>query len=148
MDLETLILYDHWANQKIFNALQLVESDEIKSEIETMFSHIVAAQVVWLSRMMGERSEMKIWPELSVSEIDKFIRENPAKLKSLIPRKEESISYKNSKGISHQSKAGDILMHLVIHGQHHRAQIAKMLREAEITPPGTDFIFFTREINN
>ncbi|MEX0722814.1 MAG: DinB family protein [Gracilimonas sp.] len=148
MNLEKFILYDYWANQKVFLAQQSLEKDEIRAEIEALFSHIVAAQVIWMSRMMGEKSEMKIWPKLSGSEIHKLIHENPGKLKTLISRKDEMISYKNSKGVSHQTKVEDILMHLVIHGQHHRAQIASLLRKAGATPPGTDFIFFLRTLDN
>lgn len=148
MNLEKFIFYDYWANQKIFLALQSLEKGEIRAQIEALFSHIVAAQVIWMSRMMGKKSKMKIWPELSGSEIQKLISENPGKLKMLIYRKDETISYKNSKGVSHQTKVEDILMHLVIHGQHHRAQIATLLRQAGEIPPATDFIFFLRTLDN
>jgi uncharacterized damage-inducible protein DinB len=34
---------------------------------------------------------------------------------------------------------------VVNHGTHHRAQIALLLREAEIAPPATGYIYYLRE---
>ncbi|MAL18018.1 MAG: hypothetical protein CL670_01035 [Balneola sp.] len=145
MNFERLISYDQWANQKIYEAFQAVEEDEVRAEIEAMFSHLLATQAVWMSRITGEKVTFGIWPSFDSSEMEKLIKNHPSKLKGLIDRQEEVISYENSKGVAHESKVSDILMHLIIHGQHHRAQIAKMLRADRATPPGTDFIFFTRE---
>ncbi|MFB3133724.1 MAG: DinB family protein [Rhodothermales bacterium] len=39
----------------------------------------------------------------------------------------------------------EILLHVIIHGQHHRAQIATCLRQHGHTPPPTDCIIFTRD---
>jgi len=145
INFERLISYDQWANQKIYKAFQALEEDEARTEIEAMFSHLLATQAVWMSRITGEKVAFGIWPSFTSSEMEKLIKTQSDKLNSLIDRQEEVISYKNSKGVAHESKVGDILMHLIIHGQHHRAQIAKMLRAAGATPPGTDFIFFARE---
>ncbi|MEX0845990.1 MAG: DinB family protein, partial [Balneolaceae bacterium] len=74
--------------------------------------------------------------------------QNPDKLHSLIQKKTEIIEYSNSKGVTFRNSVEEILMHIVIHGQHHRAQIAKLLRKTGITPPVTDFIFFLRTVDN
>lgn len=52
---------------------------------------------------------------------------------------DQSIRYTNSSGTSFENRLSDLLHHVIIHGQHHRAQIAKILRRVEITPPKTDF---------
>lgn len=148
MDFEKLFAYDYWANQKVFEAFQDLEKSKVREEIERLFSHILAAQVVWISRVMGKKTAMEIWPELSVQEMKALIDENNEKLIALISMKEEGITYHNSKGEAFENKVGDILTHLIIHGQHHRAQIAKLIRQAGKTPPGTDFIFFMRTVHN
>lgn len=148
MDFERLIAYDRWANQKIFKAFQEIKENEARTEMEAMFSHLLATQAVWMSRVTGENVSHGIWPLFAASEMEEMMKAHPQSMSGLIARHEEVISYKNSKGVAHQSKIADILMHLIIHGQHHRAQIAKMLRAAGVSPPGTDLIFFTRDINN
>ena len=109
---------------------------------------MLATQIVWMSRITGNSSELAIWPDLSIHETETLMNENPKKLKNLISRKDTLITYKNSRGEEFQNSVEEILMHLTIHGQHHRAQIAKLLRKAGTIPPGTDFIFFLRTLHN
>ncbi|MEQ8524292.1 DinB family protein [Gracilimonas sp.] len=144
MDLNKLFAYDHWANRRIIEAFQKLNDSEARSNVGQLFSHLLAAQVIWMSRITGEKTDLEIWPELSVQEMKALIDENNEKLIALISKKEEGITYHNSKGEAFENKVGDILTHLIIHGQHHRAQIAKLLREAGVKPPGTDYLFFIR----
>lgn len=146
MELDTLLEYDKWANQKIFKSIQQVKSYDHRSEMQKLFAHLLAAQKIWMDRITGKPTELGIWPDLTLQEIEKLLNENPDQLKALISEKDETISYRNSKGEQFQNSVEHILVHLTIHGQHHRAQIAKLLRTAGITPPGTDFIFFIRTI--
>lgn len=116
-----------------------------RSEMKELFAHLLAAQNVWMSRIEKNPISTKIWPETPDSEIEELVKKNPERLKRLIPGKNKIIHYKNSKGDSFQSSVEEILMHLVIHGQHHRAQISKLLRHAGIEPPVTDLIYYLRE---
>lgn len=144
MDLEKLFAYDEWANRRIFEAVQKLKPGETGKKTSQLFAHILAAQVVWVSRITGDKTDMEIWPELSSQQMKALMDENNEKLITLIARKEETITYHNSKGEAFENTVGDILTHLIIHGQHHRAQIAKLLREAGVNPPGTDYILFIR----
>jgi uncharacterized damage-inducible protein DinB len=145
MELKRLFEYDLWANRKIFAAFQELEDGEAKSEINKMFSHTLAAQKIWAKRIEGNKPKIEVWPELSGKEMQQLMSANHERLLGLISKKEAQFSYKNSAGNAYHSKTEDILMHVVIHGQHHRAQIARMLRAEGINPPGTDFLFFIRE---
>jgi uncharacterized damage-inducible protein DinB len=148
MNLLKLIDYDEWANHQIFEAIQEVEGHVHKKEIWKLFSHLLAAQNVWINRVQEKPNKVEIWPNLSIDEVGDLLKENPIKLRGLIPEKDKVIHYENSKGRSFQNKVEEIVMHIVIHGQHHRAQISKLLRQAGISPPGTDFIFFLRTLDN
>lgn len=148
MNLRQLLEYDQWANQRIFQAIRTIDQPEIDPEIIRLFSHLLTAQVVWLNRIQQKPLPPEIWPVLSFEKIEEHLEENPTRLRSLIPQKEEVIHYKNSKGDEFKNSVEEILVHLTIHGQHHRAQIASLLRKAGITPPGTDFIFFLRTLDN
>lgn len=145
MKLSILISYDEWANRKVFEVIKNLPENKPYGEIYSLFAHLLAAQVIWMSRITGSStSGLKIWPELSLSEIESLLGQNPRKLKELVSDPSKIIRYSNSKGDEFQNSVEEILMHLIIHGQHHRAQIAKLLRQAGITPPGTDFIIFLR----
>ena len=39
-----------------------------------------------------------------------------------------------------------VVLHLVNHGSYHRGQVATMLRQAGIKPPGTDLISYYRTL--
>jgi uncharacterized damage-inducible protein DinB len=56
-----------------------------------------------------------------------------------------TIAYKNTRGESFENSVRDILFHINNHSTHHRAQIAARIREAGITPPTSDYIFYRRK---
>jgi uncharacterized damage-inducible protein DinB len=56
----------------------------------------------------------------------------------------ETIEYHSSDGAFHKSTLSDIIIHVANHGTHHRGQIATLLRQENIAPPASDFIFFSR----
>lgn len=148
MDLEKLVAYDQWANNLVFEAFQMLDKEEGRVKIEKLFSHILASQIIWMDRITGDTSAIDIWPDLSKSEIKSYLETNSDKLSKLLLLKDEHISYQNSSGETFTNKVEDIFVHLIIHGQHHRAQIAKLIRQAGDKPPATDFIFFQRQKHN
>ncbi|MEX2478247.1 MAG: DinB family protein [Gracilimonas sp.] len=148
MDLQRLLDYDKWANTRVFKTIKTVADPEVQKDINKLFAHLLTAQIIWVNRINDQPLPNEIWPDLSISEIKSLLQKNPEKLKKLVSRKNEIFHYKNSKGEEFKNSVEEILVHLTIHGQHHRAQIANLLRKAGITPPGTDFIFFLRTLDN
>jgi uncharacterized damage-inducible protein DinB len=58
---------------------------------------------------------------------------------------EDVIHYQNSKGDKYQNTIRDILLHIINHSTHHRAQIAFILRQQGNPPPISDYIFYKRD---
>lgn len=143
-----LLNYDSWANSKVFRSINKLPESKERSDILALFAHLLTAQLVWVNRIKNESLPSEIWPSLSIPEIEKLLQDNSPKIRELIPKKDEVIHYKNSKGKSFRNTVEEILIHLTIHGQHHRAQIATLLRQAGQSPPATDFIFFLRTLDN
>lgn len=143
-----LINYDEWANRQVFELISENEHSNVYAEALKLFSHILAAQLVWMSRVNSEKPKVEIWPEWSLEECENRMKQNPANLMNLLEREEEMIEYSNSKGVVFTNRVAEILQHLVIHGQHHRAQISMLYSKAGIKPPATDFIFFLRQKRN
>lgn len=144
-----LYSYDNWANEQILLTLQdNFGFDEAEKAIG-YYTHIAGAQDLWYRRIEGLPLEnLAVWPDYNLSVARQKIMTLYEKWQQLINANSSDldriISYKNSKGTSYETRLWDILHHVIIHGQHHRAQIAQLLRNAKITPPATDFIFFSR----
>ncbi len=137
-----LLSYDSWANKRILNTIATTAQN---SECLKLMSHVLQAQQVWAHRVLDKEPILEIWPTYTLKECYNLLVENNVLFIEVGAQMEEIIEYKNSKGVVFSNKVADILQHLIIHGQHHRAQIAFLLRQNEIEPPITDYIFFLRE---
>jgi uncharacterized damage-inducible protein DinB len=145
-----LFAYDNWANEQVLLSLQdnLDAIDEANQAV-TYFSHIAGTQELWYRRARGKSQEgLALWPDYDLAIALQKITTLHEKWQQLIKNNRSklgrAISYTNSSGTDFDTPLSDILHHVVIHGQHHRAQIAKLLRNAKIDPPATDFIYFSR----
>lgn len=149
--LQRLFDYDAWACEKITRVLEEHPKLRKRDEILKLFGHLLNAQQIWHRRTIGEDFEdLELWPELSLEECKAVLSVMPAKWTKLLEANREDpdilISYRNTKGNAFGTMLSDILHHLIIHGQHHRAQIATLIRDSGLTPPTTDFIYYTRSI--
>jgi uncharacterized damage-inducible protein DinB len=146
--LEQLIEYDAWANQQIYKLITENGAGNFRNETIKLFSHIFAAQIVWISRINSEKVKVEIWPDWTLVQCEEYLNHNPSHLKKLLGREPEIINYQNSRGDKFANSVSEILHHIIIHGQHHRAQISMIYRKAGFEPPVTDFIFFLRQKHN
>lgn len=144
MDTDRLIEYDKWANTKIYDSIKELPEGELKKECFRLFAHLLSAQVVWLQRINSGNVTQTIWPEPNTKQIESMMENNPDKLRTSLKHSGKMLSYKNSKGDVFLNKVDEIITHLIVHGQHHRAQIALLLRQNDYTPPATDLIFYLR----
>ena len=54
------------------------------------------------------------------------------------------LAYVNSAGKPFDDEVGDILLHVMLHGQYHRGKINLLLRQGGAEPGPVDYIAFTR----
>jgi uncharacterized damage-inducible protein DinB len=147
-----------WADETMLAALSQAPPDQVgqdrgssfKSLFETL-NHIYRGELIWLIRVQGQ-------PDAKLSDVD-----SPPDLSALGQRwsavhqgwidwarglSQEDWSkpliLRNSQGAESRSPLWQVAMHLVNHGSYHRGQLATMLRQAGIKPPGTDLIGFYR----
>jgi len=145
-----LFAYDNWANEQVLLSLQenLDQIDQADKAVK-YYAHIAGAQNLWYRRIKGKsQDDLDIWPEydlpIALQKITTLYEQWQQLIEKNRSELDQIISYTNSKGTSYETPLTDILHHVIIHGQHHRAQIAKLLRNAKIDPPATDFIYFSR----
>ncbi len=143
-------MYEHlnWANQRILETLQSIEDEN--QEVGRLFSHILFAEKVWITRLLGlDSSQLPIWSEVDIEVCADLIMQNENSFTTLLTNLENKdldklISYSNSKGKEFKSSMRDILIHVALHGQYHRGQINSRFRAGGIEPVDIDFITFVR----
>ena len=142
-------LFDHmeWADKRALASLRAMSAPPPKT-VELM-AHILGAERVWLSRIVGETSPIVVWPTLSLDDAERVLAENFAGYRRVLSRLssaglQEPITYKTSAGDQFTSTVEDILTQVATHGSYHRGQIAAQVRAAGGTPNPTDYIAYIR----
>jgi uncharacterized damage-inducible protein DinB len=143
-------MYEHlnWANQRILETLQSMEGEN--QEVSRLFSHILFAEKVWITRLQGlDSSRLPIWSDVDIEVCADLVMQNNESLTKFLASLSNTdldklISYSNSKGKEFKNSLRDILTHIALHGQYHRGQINLRLRADGFEPVNLDFITFVR----
>ncbi|MFE6166907.1 DinB family protein [Viridibacillus arvi] len=143
-------MYEHliWANQRILETLQSIGDEN--QDVFRLFSHILLAEKVWITRLQGlDSSRLPIWSDVDIEVCAELVMQNEEILTTFLinlanTNLDKLIPYKNSKGIEFKNSVRDILIHVALHGQYHRGQINSLLRAKGIEPINIDFITFVR----
>ncbi len=141
-----LAAHDAWANRELIAALEKIPQPPARAM--ELVPHIVSAQWVWLTRMRRKPQPMKVWPELSLKECRAELAKLEDGWKSFLKSADlnATFPYTNTKGEHFESRVGDTLTHVFLHGQYHRGQLVLLMRQAGVTPPYTDFIEAVRKV--
>nr|WP_106780080.1 DinB family protein [Lysinibacillus timonensis] len=143
-------MFEHliWANKRILNALHNIKDDQ--PDVIRLFSHILFAENVWMTRLKGQdSSHLSIWLDIDLEECDKLVQKNEETIITyLLNLKNDDldkmVSYKTSTGEPFQNTVREILTHIAMHGHYHRGQINSQLRLLGEEPAVTDFIYYVR----
>jgi uncharacterized damage-inducible protein DinB len=144
--LPRLFAFDDWANREVLRAL--LSETTPPAAARRLFAHIVATEWLWLQRFRSEPSS-EVWPSTPLeaigAELDRLQSTWQEVLAGEAATLQRNVAYVNSKGERWVSTASEILQHLILHGVHHRAQIATEFRHAGLEPPYVDFIHAARQ---
>ncbi|MGG0664185.1 DinB family protein [Viridibacillus arvi] len=143
-------MYEHliWANQRILETLQSIGDEN--QDVIRLFSHILLAEKVWITRLQGlDSSRLPIWSDVDIEVCTELVIQNEESLTTFLTNLantdlDKLISYTNSKGKEFKNSVRDVLTHIALHGQYHRGQINSRLRAEGIEPVNIDFITFVR----
>lgn len=148
-DFVSLFRYNQWANDRILDAMQA--PDDVPDRAVELFGHLLRAQDVWYGRVQDTaHANLAFWVEEDLSACAVRAEASARRWRSVLENVaaddlDRPVGYTNSQGTDFETPLRDILSHVVNHGAHHRAQIALVLRDADVAPPPTDYIFFVRE---
>ena len=153
----SLYAYNDWANEKVIqlcDGLTDAQLDQPKEmgmgTLRATLFHILTADVVWM-----ERWESTPWrrfptdPEgKSIAEIATALGEVSHRRSSLVESHQSDgwnsmIDYQDSAKTPYNHQLHDLLLHVWVHGIHHRAQALNYLKRFDRTiPGGIDWIFY------
>lgn len=143
-----LFNYDQFANKAILKSI--IDAGE-PEQAARLIAHLLAAQQIWINRCKGfPVTGDALWAEQKADTLENLIDDNHTAWVDYINGLAEedfqkTLSYKNLIGDSYENKLEDILMHVINHGTHHRAQAGQQLKFAGLENlPITDYIFYLR----
>ena len=152
--LKKLGAFNVWANTTVLNRFDefAATGQEVPAVALRLFSHVLNAQAIWVSRIGGTASPVKVWQEHDLAACHQLHQQTSEPLHQLMVNADEQelqrlISYTNSLGNSYESMVHDILTHAVVHASYHRAQVATRLRDHGFEPVNSDFITYCREMS-
>lgn len=149
--------FDLWANRQVFACTDGLSDAPLDQPFEMgegslrkTIAHIYAAGRIWYDRWNAPGRET-LEPALGIQSLPRIIdaaeRLHATRGAWLATLSDEtldaSLNYTNWKGEPCSNKLGHMLLHVVNHGTHHRAQAVNMLRRlgAPVPKPGPDYIF-------
>ncbi|MBD2865359.1 DinB family protein [Paenibacillus oceani] len=144
-------MMDHlyWANARILDALE--ESETKNKDLLKLVRHVAVAERVWLSRLQGKgNAAYSLWEQAEdLAAIRTMFEGNAELYRVYIEGLEESgldemIDYANQSGVPFRTSVRDILSQVLLHGQYHRGQINRALRNESAEPAQIDYITFAR----
>lgn len=120
---------------------------EIPKDATNRFRHILAAEEIWLSRLRGTTPRVTVWPEKAPEPSREWIMRNCNTLRDYLSGASLTtvVEYRTGAGALWRSQVSDVLLHILGHGNHHRGQIAMIVKAAGGSPAMTDYIFYTRD---
>ena len=128
-------------NLQLFNILSQNE-EHLNSFIKRSFSHIINTHYIWLCRIEGSSPESNFWDQLPLHHGEKFLQENYLRTISYLDDHElqQKVNYHDEEGVKLDDSLGNILLHVLDHGNYHRGQISMELRKQGVTPPSMNLI--------
>ena len=140
-------LWSHaaWADDRVAGALDAC--DPVPDDVWREYTHLLAAEAVWLDRLMGRTPRVPVWPTLARGDAATLratlATEYGAYLDGLTePALAAPLTYVTSAGVPCIVPVGEILLHVMLHGQYHRGRINVMLRRSDEQPVSLDYVSF------
>lgn len=155
-DLEVLYDYGYWANKKLFQVISKLAPGEFAQpvagshgSIRNTLVHVLSAEWGWLERCGGPERGPRLIPESypglealmeTWNKVEGYVRSFLSNLKDedLVREIEFSIGGAEVR----RMQLGHLLQHACIHGAHHRAQVALLVRTLGYEPGNFDLLVY------
>lgn len=143
-----LFEYNFATNQDFISIL--TKEEKVPAQAISFFDHILNAHQIWLQRVKLDGETFSTWQNHAKAEWPSINQYLFQRTLGFLEASESDfqltriVKYQNSKGDAFENTLQDIYFHIINHGTHHRSQIALLLRQHDIAPPVSDYIFYKR----
>ncbi len=146
--LRSLHAHGAWADQRLLEAA-LAAAVPVPAALREL-AHVRGAQEVWLARIERRTPTLPVWPELTLAALETAGASVDAAWQAYLGELDAEtlnrpVEYTNSAGQAFVTPLGEILLHLMTHGQYHRGKANAALRAAGAEAAGVDYILWQRE---
>jgi uncharacterized damage-inducible protein DinB len=157
-DLQTLLDYNYWARDRVFDALDPLTPEQAMRDLGGSFAsvhdtvtHIYSAELVWFGRWNGESPTLltgAAFPDLAA--VRRAWAGHEAKMRAFVSDLGDAgvdrvFEFKMFSGQPTAAPFWQMLQHVVNHGTYHRGQITTKLRQLGAQPAKSlDMIAFYR----
>lgn len=148
--IQRLFIFDLWCTRNLTDLMKVSGEFRERKSCIALMSHIINSQRIWFDRVLSLNiADVNLWDDIDLDMMKQQAKESNQLWIDLIGDHdmdiESKIVYQNSAGINYMNTFTEICNHLILHGQHHRAQISLLFSLSEIKPPSIDYIHYLRQ---
>ena len=147
--LRSLCIHDRDATRRLIVALR--EANVQQQEVWDKLAHCIAAQHLWLHRcgVLADTPDEVFPAGHSPEQVERDAEAVGAAWESYVAslspvEASREVVYAALEGTRHTNVLADILLHLSMHGQYHRGQVARLARDSLSGPIVMDYILHVR----
>jgi uncharacterized damage-inducible protein DinB len=154
--LRSLYLHHDWAVDVLLDLADELPADKLAGALGAgygsffdVLGHILSAEAVWLQRWRGGQGRLDQPTPAGVAELRGRLAEHRrarwAFFDRLAPeRLTEPVHYQNSTGKAFAEPLGQLMLHVAIHGTHHRSEASELLTGLGRPAPALDYVHYLR----
>jgi uncharacterized damage-inducible protein DinB len=158
-DLQRLYDYHYWATRQLLGVVAQLTPEQFRQSVlgssgslRSILVHVLSAEWGWLDRcggpQRGERLNPQDFPDVETltgvwARVEEYVRAFLSGLEDADLCRD--IEFAIGGGPRHCMPLGDLMQHAAIHGMHHRAQAALLLRMLGYVPGNFDFLLYLDE---
>ena len=153
--------YNRWANQQLIEACSALNEADYFAEgkmffgsIHGTFNHILVADRLWLTRILGEPSPALKLDDRPFADLPALRHARDEQDLVMIDLTESYVDDDLDADISYRmvTRPEDVTtplhlcwLHLFNHQTHHRGQVHDQLMQTSVAPPALDLVYYLRE---
>lgn len=155
-DLQDLYDYAYWANKKLFQLISHLTPEQFTQPVAGSYGsvrntlvHALSAEWGWLERCGGQERGLRLNPDnfpTVVSLVEEWAKVEGFVREFLFTLNDEDLAREIEFTIGGPEKRsmrlGYLMQHAAIHGVHHRAQVALLLRMLGYEPGNFDLLMY------
>lgn len=140
-----LLAYARETNKMVIN--QVLSNDKKPDKLVELINHIFNAHRIWNNRITNSEVDVDGWEEHKIEHWIEINEANYNTSEQIIKNfnADQVIRYSDSQGETFENKVAEIVRHIVNHSTYHKGQIALLMRQAQLEPVETDYIYLRRK---